>query len=111
MIDLVAFLLTCFSLAAIVYAFVDVWRDPRRAVLTVEGRRAFFGVMSLAYTSLLVATVMWHDGTAYFLGPCDAVVIWLWIFHGGGKGPRKRIRRFLRRFKPVRRTAPVMGGA
>lgn len=40
-----------------------------------------------------------------------AGALWLWWRKGGGDGTKRRLKSLARRFRGVRRTAPVMGGA
>ncbi|PWI16044.1 hypothetical protein DI272_19125 [Streptomyces sp. Act143] len=71
-----------------------------------------FGVLSLAYlvgaaghaANGSPAGAAWDAGFA-------ALFAWVWWNRGGGDGPRRRLRRWARKFHGVRRTAPMAGAA
>lgn len=90
------------TIAMLGLAFVLLARNSRLSV------RHFWAWTSVGITLFLLSAALWRDtaGSCLFAA-YDAVSIYMWIKNGGGKGPRKKIRAFPAKFKPVRRTAPV----
>jgi hypothetical protein len=74
-----------------------VARQPRRAVLLV----------TMADCMVIAAEIGAHRTLVSCVSAAHAGFgLWLWWYLGGGRGGRRRIRRVLRRFIPVRRSAP-----
>jgi hypothetical protein len=80
--------------------------------LVVRRRRTGFGLYALGSFSGLVGDVAdgsrgWAVVDSAFAG----FYVWAWWHSGGGDGTKRRLRSWTRRFRGVRRTAPVLGGA
>jgi hypothetical protein len=79
-------------------------------LLFVAGRmptRLYAGWMAVIYVigGVVCAVVGWTT-VLYLDAGCVALFVWLWWNSGGGDGPRRRLKRWARRFQGVRRTAP-----
>jgi len=61
--------------------------------------------VSSAASGVLSAVNGW-TGNVYLCTGIAAWMAWLWWNGGGGDGPRRRLKRWARRFQGVRRTAP-----
>lgn len=74
--------------------------------------RRFHGLAAIA--NGLMAASDAFDGAR--VGACCASAVcayaaWRWWNSGGGDGTKRRLKSWARRFRGVRRTAPVLGGA
>ena len=81
-------------------------------VLTHRPMRSAAGLFTAANGLFAMADVVAGDRFSACLSSAFcAVCAWLWWRHGGGGGTRRRLRSLAKRFRGVRRTAPVYGGA
>lgn len=77
-----------------------------------RGPRRVFGWLATANGFYLTADVLARDRFwAAVNGGAAVWAAWAWWHSGGGDGTRRRLKAWARRFRGVRRTAPVMGGA
>jgi hypothetical protein len=96
------------AVPAIVAATVDL---AFVVVSAARGRlclRALYGWLAVAQALAVVALVA-EGNRAVASGAAGLLVVacWLWWTHGGGDGPKRRLRRLRARFAGVRRTAPA----
>lgn len=81
-------------------------------LLVRRQHRLGFGLYAAGSLSGLVGDVL-ADSRGW--APVDAAFAtiygWLWWNSGGGDSTKRRLKSWARRFRGVRRTAPVMGGA
>lgn len=77
-------------------------------VLALAGAASWVGTRR---ATLLTASVLYTRAGDHALAGLFAVLAvlhaWIWWDSGGGGGTRRRLRRRARRWRPVRRTAPV----
>ena len=65
-------------------------------------------VMGLSNTGWAIGSIIRHDeAMAAFSAAVAAISFWLWWYKGGGDGTKRRLREALKKFFPVRRTAPA----
>jgi len=69
-----------------------------------------FGVGAIGGAIEIVGYVLLHLPTFFtsVIAAIDAIFIWAWWNKGGGNGTKRKLRKLARKFKPVRRAAPVM---
>ena len=66
------------------------------------------GMFTLSYPCYWIKDVMHHDQLwAVIDAACFAWFAWSWWNGGGGDDTKRRLRRWVRKFEGVRRTAPV----
>lgn len=89
---------------------IGIWISAVAIVLRGLGRitaKDFFLV--LAFTSFVELIAAWL--VTRWLVPVDAALVavnlWAWWNNGGGDDTKKRLRKLKKKFKPVRRMAPV----
>lgn len=72
----------------------------------------FMGWFAVVNAILALANVLIDSpALASFHAAVGALAAWLWRKGGGGDGTRRRLKRWVRRFEGVRRTAPAAGTA
>jgi hypothetical protein len=80
------------------------------SLLFLAGRitvRQYAGWIAVTYVIPTVLCIVAGWTTVLYLDAgCLALFVWLWWNSGGGDGPRRRWKRWVRRFQGVRRTAP-----
>lgn len=92
------------GLAAVAVGWLHIFRGSER--------RRIYGWFAVANGLMVVSDALSGDRVAggVAAGFC-AYSAWLWWRSGGGTGIKRRIRSWARRFRGVRRTAPVAGAA
>ena len=98
---MISLILTAIA-AAIAVAAIAVWLTHHISACALNALLSVSNLLNLVSNVIRHNTVMasWAAGVL-------AVTLWLWWKNGGGDNTRRRLRRWARKFQPVRRTAPA----